>query len=227
MRDIQYYPDVEQGTDEWHRLRTGILTASTIGLLLTPKLKAAANDKSRAHLYELAAQRVTNYVEPTYSTFAMERGHDDEIMARDLYERTRAPGMVRQVGFITNGAHGCVLGYSPDGLVGDDGLIEIKSRMQKHQARTIIESRMPDDYLIQVQAGLLISGRKWLDFVSYCGGMPMMVTRILPDEKVQAAIVEVAQSAEKQLADLVEAYHKNVESNGWPMTERIEMEIVA
>src|SRR3546814_10789207 len=93
-------------------------------LIVTPTLKAANNDKTRTHLYELLAQRVTGYVEPHYISDDMLRGMDDEIIARDEYTKNHAP--VEQTGFITNDKWGFTIGYSPDGLVADDGLIDCK-----------------------------------------------------------------------------------------------------
>ena len=119
---IVYHHDLEQGSDEWLAARCGILTASEMKLIVSPTLKPASNDKERAHLYELLAQRITGHVEPHYVTDDMLRGHEDEVEARILYAERYAP--VESAGFITNGKWGFTLGYSPDGLVGDDGLIE-------------------------------------------------------------------------------------------------------
>jgi len=63
---ITYYPELIQGSEEWHALRCGLLTASEMKLIITPTLKVASNEKERAHLYELLAQRITKYVVPTY-----------------------------------------------------------------------------------------------------------------------------------------------------------------
>ena len=71
---------------------------------------------------------------------------------------------------------------------------------------TLITREMPDDYKLQVQTGLLVTGRKWLDFVSYCGGLPMIVIRVLPDKEVQDAIVTAATAFEARLADKLAAY---------------------
>lgn len=196
--------DVTQGSDEWLAARCGILTASEMKLIITPTLKIAANDKQRAHLYELAAQRITRYVEPHYISDDMLRGMADEIEAREIYRQNYTD--VDEVGFITDDRWGFTLGYSPDGLVGDDGLIEIKSRRQKYQAETIISGVMPDEYALQVQTGLLITRRKWLDFISYCGGMPMFVLRVYPDEKIQGAIIEAAAKFEEQLKLAIDDY---------------------
>lgn len=216
-----------QGTQEWIDARCGLLTASELSLILTPTLKIATNDKEKTHVYEIAAQRITQFVEPTYLSDAMVRGQWDEGEARALYRENYAP--VREVGFITNDRWGFTLGYSPDGLVGDDGLIECKSAMQKHHMRTIVEKvaegAMPDEHIIQVQAGLLIAERKWCDFISYCGGMPMTTVRIWPDEKVQAAIIEAATAFEDRVAHVIARYRATIEQARAIPTERIEGDI--
>ena len=199
---ITYHDTVEQGSADWLALRCGLLTASEMKLIVTPTLKAASNDKERAHLYELLAQRITGYVEPRYISDDMLRGMEDEIEARLQYAKTYAP--VQEVGFITNDKWGFTIGYSPDSLVGDDGLIECKSRNQKHQIRTLVDYVSADtidpDYMIQCQTGLLVSERKWIDLVSYCGGLPMATVRVFPKPEIQDAIIDAATAFEKRLA---------------------------
>lgn len=203
---IKYFFDVEQGTEEWLALRCGILTASEMKLIVTPTLKPASNDKERAHLFELLGQRITGYVEPRYVSDDMLRGQWDEIEARIKYRDHFGP--VTECGFITNDDHGFVIGYSPDGLVGDDGLIECKSRRQRFQVETIVSDSVPVEYMLQLQTGLLVSGREWIDFISYCGGMPMYVKRVFPDAAIQDAIVTAARSFETRLAIRLEMYHE-------------------
>lgn len=221
---IIYHPEVTQGSDEWLAMRCGLLTASEMKHVITPTLKAANNDKTRAHLYELLAQRVTKYVEPMYVGDDMLRGQEDEFYARQVYTEHYAP--VEQVGFITNDRWGFTIGYSPDGLVGKDGLIEIKSRRQKYQVQTIIENltggTIPADYIMQAQTGLLVSEREWLDFISYSGGLPMAVVRVWPDDAVQGAIIEAAAAFEAKLAECLEIYRSA--SVGLIPTERREMQ---
>ena len=195
---ITYHNDLIQGSDEWHEARCGLLTASEVKLILTPTLKVANNDKTRAHVWELLAQRLTRYVEPSYIGDAMLRGWRDEIIARDLYSQHYAP--VTEAGFITNDQWGFTLGYSPDGLVGNDGLIECKSRAQKFQIQTIAENEVPSEFMLQLQTGLLVTGRKWVDFISYSGGLPMFVKRVLPDRVMQEAIIDAAVAFENTLA---------------------------
>lgn len=200
--------NVEQGSDEWHALRCGILTASEMKYIITEKtLKAANNDKTRAHVYEIAAQRITRYTEPQYISDDMLRGMQDEVYASALYSEKYAP--VIDAGFITSDVLGFTMGYSPDGLVGDDGLIEIKSRCQKYQFQTISENDVPSEYMLQLQAGLLISGRKWIDFISYCAGMPMFVKRVEPIEEYQEAIKEAAKEFEDKVKQQIENYSVN------------------
>ena len=205
---IKYHPELEQGSEEWHAARCGLLTASEMKLIITPTLKVASNEKERAHLYELLAQRITKYVEPSYISDSMLRGMDDEIEAVSQYGKTYAK--VKHVGFITNDKWGFTIGYSPDGIVGDDWQVECKSRSQKYQIQTIcdyvsLESVDPD-FDIQVQTGLLVSERDWCDLVSYSGGLPMATVRVFPDAKIQEAIVAAAVAFETRLADKLASY---------------------
>lgn len=214
-----YHRNLIQGTDEWLAARCGMLTASELKLIITPAtLKPARNDKASAHLYELLAQRITRYVEPRYISDDMMRGQEDELEARALYAKHYAP--IQEIGFITSDEWGFTLGYSPDGLVGDDGLIECKSRRQKFQAEVIIANEIPDEHRIQVQAGMLITGRKWCDYLSYCGGMPMVVIRVLPDQKIQDAIIEAATDFELLLSKRLEQYEAAIRRGRFIETER-------
>ena len=207
---IKVYPELIQGSDEWLEARRGVLTASEMKLILTPTLKAAANEKERCHLYEIAAQRISGYVEPTYITNDMLRGQEDEIYARAEYAKHYAE--VSEVGFITNDQWGFTLGFSPDGLVGDDGFIEIKSRRQKFQVQTVIENEVSSEYVLQIQTGLLVSGRTWCDFVTYCGGLHMMTLRVHPDPFMQEAIVEAATKFEVRVSEKINAYRARLGS---------------
>lgn len=221
---VTYYRDLIQGSDAWLDARRGLICASEVKLILTPSLKAASNDKEKTHLYELLAQRITGYVEPSYISDDMLRGRDDEIEARALYAQHYAP--VQEVGFITRDFGGFTIGYSPDGLVGDDGLLECKSRRQKYQVQTIVSGEMPDDYLMQVQTGLLVTGRKWLDFVSYSGGLPMVPIRVYPDAALHTAIIDAAAAFETRLGVARSKYAAAVAKHRLIPTERrIEQEM--
>lgn len=223
---ITYHTELIQGTDEWLEARRGILTASEMKLILTPSRKVAKNDKTRAHVFEIAAQRITGYTEPTYIGDDMLRGMEDEITARDLYAATFEP--VIEAGFVTNDRWGFTIGYSPDGLVGDDGLIEIKSRRQRFQAETIIAMEIPDEHILQLQTGLLVTGRAWIDYISYSGGMPMVCIRMTPNEAIQAAIIEAASEFEAAVSAAQFSYRANSMAHAKrmvPTERRIEQEM--
>src|SRR3990167_2988505 len=201
---IKHYPDMIQGSEEWYSARCGLLTASEMKLILTPTLKTASNDKERAHLDELCSQRINKYVEPHYIGDDMLRGIADEVDARILYEKHYAA--VTEVGFITNDKWGFTLGYSPDALIGDKGAIECKSRRQKYQFQTIVSRQMPLEYVIQVQTGLLVSERDWIDFISYSAGMPMMTLRVYPDPVIQEGIIRAATMFHEKLENKLLEY---------------------
>lgn len=213
------YTDLEQGTPEWLAARCGIVTASVVGQLITPKtVKPAANDYSRALAVTLTAERITGHVEPIHENSDMMRGTLDEPFARDKYAEHFAP--VDEVGFMVRDDWGFRIGYSPDGLVGEDGLIEIKSRRQKKHLSTILADEVPLENMAQCQAGLLVSGREWLDYVSFCSGMPLYVKRVLPDMRWFHAIQEAVESFEVASAEMVSRY--TAATKDLPPTERLD-----
>lgn len=221
---ITIHTDLVQGSDEWHEIRRGIMTASEMKHVITPTLKIADNEKTRSHVYELAAQRISKFVEPAYVNDEMLKGHESEEDACTAYN-THFAGLER-VGFITNDKFGFVIGYSPDALVGTEGAVEVKGRRQKYHVETIIDGVMPADYLIQVQTGLLVSERKWCDYISYHGGLPMMPIRVFSDPIVQGAIIAAATVAEARIVEKMAAYEAALKVGKWVETERrVEQEM--
>lgn len=214
---LHLFPDLEQGSDEWHAQRRGMVTASTVGQLVTPStVKPASNDVSRSLTALLTAERITGYTEPTYLSDDMLRGVEDEPLAVDKYSEHFAP--VTTIGFMIRDDWGFQIGYSPDGLVGEDGLIEVKSRRQKKHLQTIVSDQVPTEVTAQLQTALLVSGRDWIDYVSYCGGMPLYRKRVTPDPKWFAAIIAAVEGFEKVSAEMTTTYRTAVE--GLPMTNR-------
>jgi hypothetical protein len=202
---VQIHCDYEQGSQKWLEARCGLLTASEFDRIITPTLKIADNPKSRAHLWEMAAQRITGFVEPQYISDAMLRGQEDEIRARADYEKHFAP--VQTCGFVTNNKWGFTLGCSPDGLVGDDGLIECKSSCQKLHVQRLVDhfesGDPPEEFMLQVQGLMLVTERSWCDLLLRCGGLPQKCIRIEPDEKIQSAIVDAAAKFESRINEVV------------------------
>ena len=192
--------EVAQGTDEWFRLRAGIVTASEISSVM-----AKGQGKVRAaYMYRLIGERITGEPAESFSNRHTERGHEQEPIARRLYEEQTGL-LVAEVGFMTN--HG--VGYSPDGTVAEDGLIEIKTKLPHLQAEVLDRGRVPPEHIKQCQCGLWVSGREWLDFISYCPGMPLFVHRIERDDSMAAEMQQATaifyQEMETKIAKIMEA----------------------
>lgn len=213
---LHILPDLIQGSDEWHAQRRGLITASVVGKLLTPTLKVADNDVSRGAIAQLVAERITGETEPSFMNDDMARGVMHEPLARDRYAEVNEVD-VKQVGFLVRDDWGYRIGASPDGLVGDDGGLEIKCPRAKTHIRTIVADQVPTHYLAQVQACLLVSGREWWDFVSFCAGLPLWTKRVYADAKWHAAIVEAVAAFEKSAEQLTSDYLNSAAS--LPTTE--------
>lgn len=186
-----------------------------------PVFEVADNDTSRGLIATLIAERVTGWTEDTFVTSDMWRGREAEPYARDVYSAHYQQAV--EVGFMRRTEDTWQLGYSPDGLVGGDGLIEIKAPRAKTHLRTILADEVPAYNMAQLQAGLLVSGRKWIDFVSYVGGMPLYVKRVLPDQQWFEAIVAACIAFEAAAAQTVAEYRQRV--SNMPETERLDFEI--
>jgi len=175
---------VQQGTPEWHQLRLGKVTASRVADILA-KTKTGPSASRGNYLIELALQRVTKTIEESYTNAAMEWGTQTEPQARVAYEVSTG-NFVDQVAFID---HPSIAGFgcSPDGLVGDDGLIEIKCPNSATHWSYIKANEPPTKYFIQMQAQMAVTGAKWCDFVSFDPRMP---------ERSQLLIVKVPRDSE-------------------------------
>jgi len=175
---------VEQGTPEWHELRRGKVTASRVADILA-KTKTGPSASRQNYLIELALQRVTKTIEESYTNAAMEWGTQTEPQARVAYE-VKTGNFVDQVAFID---HPTIAGFgcSPDGIVGDSGLIEIKCPNSATHWSYIKSNEPPNKYFIQMQAQMAVIGAKWCDFVSFDPRMP---------ERSQLLIVHVPRDAE-------------------------------
>ena len=199
-----FFNELEQGTDDWLQARCGIVTASTMRNLVTSAGKVADNDTSRGFIRQLATERIIGVPEYTYPTRPMQRGNLLEPFARDLYAEHYAP--VEEVGFIRLDTDEYSLGYSPDGLVGHDGLLEIKSPGPKEHLRTILADAVPSVYVWQVQVGLYVTGRSWLDFISYCPGADLYVKRVRPDKEAFGTIHLAVSQAETAVRNIIDDY---------------------
>ena len=182
-------------------------------------LTIADTDTARGLLTTLAAERITGHVEETPFTRDMERGVMAEPFAEDAYiERTG--NTVEHVGFMVRSFGSAFrIGYSPDGLVDDDGLTEWKAPRAKGHINTVLADEVPAHYMAQCQAALLVTGREWIDFVSFHGGLPLFIKRVTPDVQWHAAIYAAALAAERTITAITDRY--TAATDGLPPTERI------
>lgn len=194
--------DVEQGTPEWLALRLGIPTASHADALVTPTGKKS----TQATMYgnKLIAEWVSG--EPIAFNLSewIERGRAMEAEARAFYAFER-DCEIRQVGFCYGDEkrdHGC----SPDGLIGDEGMIEVKCPSPWYHVEYLLGgTKMPATYIPQVQFSLMVTGRQWCDFISYHPELPSAIVRVTPDAEYIKMMRGVL---DKFLADLEEKRKK-------------------
>lgn len=161
------FHNVEQNTDEWLDLRAGKLTGSAISKVMANYGKAFGEPAKR-YAIDLAITQITgNYSSESYTNEHMERGHDQEPIARMLYENETFCS-VSNGGFFDNG----FTGDSPDGLVGGDGVLEIKSVISSTHYERWRKEKYDTGYHWQLMFHLRETGRDWVDFVSYCSEFP-------------------------------------------------------
>ena len=175
---------IEQNTDEWLQMRSGHLTGSSIAKIMANGEKAFG-DPAKKLAVDIALEQIVGHpVGISYSNAAMERGHEQEPIARLLYESTYFYS-VDAGGFYDNGFTGC----SPDGLVNLDGVIEIKSVIASQQYKRVKSGTYDSGYRWQLMFNLKESGREWIDYISYCADFPdgkqLFVQRIHAKDQVE------------------------------------------
>jgi putative phage-type endonuclease len=178
-----------QGTAEWHRARAGRVTASRIADL-TARIKTGWGASRANYMAELVAERLTGAVAEGFTNAAMQWGTEKEPEARAAYEFfTDRP--VQQVGFVIHpaiSASGC----SPDGLVGEDGMVEIKCPSTSTHIETLLGGAIPDKHIKQMQWQMRCCDRAWCDYVSYDPRLParmqLSVQRVTRDAAMLAEI---------------------------------------
>lgn len=207
-----YHYDIEQGTTEWNEMRSGKITASIMKSFFAkgrdtnePFGKVAMD-----HLNTIVGERTSG--QPSINTahsLAIKRGHDFEEDARRTYQIARFV-RVRKVGFVESDCH--TYGCSPDGLVGDDGMIEIKvySDVKKHVKAALGKNK---EHIIQIQFQLFCTGRQWCDYVSYYpeagAGSRLQITRYYPDYDMFKQFEYKLGIAEAKIVQLTDQYLKS------------------
>lgn len=199
--------DVEQNTDAWLELRVGKATASNFGCLMANEGKAFG-EPAKAYALNIALEKITGRKQESgFSNEHTERGHEQEPLARMLYQDEHFVE-VTNGGFFDCGEYG----DSPDGLVGADGGIEIKSVIDKVHYATLIRGSFDPAYKWQLIGHLDCSGRDWFDFISYCQAFPegaqLIVHRL--ERKNYLEEIERLRSRRAEFLTLVETIKQNI-----------------
>ncbi|KAF1019664.1 MAG: hypothetical protein GAK30_02980 [Paracidovorax wautersii] len=203
------FHDVAQNTDVWQALRTGKATASNFGCFMANDGKAFG-DPAKKYALQIALEILTgNKAESGFSNEHTERGHEQEPIARMLYQDT----FFVDVG--NGGFFDCErYGDSPDGLVGDDGVIEIKSVIGTTHYATLVRGSFDPAYRWQLVGHLDCTNRHWVDFASYCAEFPpgkqLIVHRLTRDDCKDE--LERLRARRAEFIDLVDKTRANIEA---------------
>ena len=176
--------EIVQGSDAWKALRLGKVTASRVADVVARTKTGPAASRAN-YMAQLIAERLTDTVAESYTNAAMQHGVDTEPEARAAYEFYQGV-TVDQVAFVPHPKIDQA-GASPDGLIGDDGLVEIKCPNTATHLETLLGQAVPAKYETQMQFQMACTGRKWCDFVSYDPRMPenmrLFIKRLSRDDK--------------------------------------------
>lgn len=196
--------DLEQGTLEWKMARLGYISASNIDAVMA-KVKTGEAGSRKDYKIRIVTERLTNQIQDSFSNSYMEWGIEQEPFARMAYE-AHAGVFVEKTGFWKHPEIPYV-GCSPDGLVGDDGLIEIKCPKSTTHIEYLLNKKLPKTYFWQVHGQLWVMNRQWVDFVSFDPRMPenkrLFVFRVNRDEEVINEMKEGVIAFNKECEELM------------------------
>ena len=175
--------DCIQGSDEWLLARLGKVTGSKFAEATSDGRGSNPSETRKKYMEKRIAERMHKKPIASYSNENMDRGSELESLARERYEEINGLE-VQQVGFVEYNED---IGCSPDGLIGDDGMLEIKCPLPHTHIRYLRENRLPTTYVKQVQGGLWVCEREWCDFFSFDPDnmmRPFFCKRVYRDEKI-------------------------------------------
>lgn len=204
---------IEQRSPEWFAQRAGKVTASCIAKVMARTKTGYGADRGN-YLAQLVVERLTGASDPGFTNAAMQWGTDKEPDARACYAFEQGVEVVEEA-FVPHPTI-AMAGASPDGLVGDDGLVEIKCPNTATHIATLTGAAIEDKYLKQMQFQMACTGRRWCDFVSYDPRMPvemqMHVRRVKRDddliEEIEAAVTAFLADVETTVTGLNDLYRK-------------------
>ena len=186
-----------QGTDEWHSIRAGMVTASNYSKVINKKTGRGL------YLRKCASGRMLGIPEESYKNAIMERGNETERQAKEEYE-ARNFCKIQQVGFVKRDEY---VGASPDGLIGDDGVLEIKCPLASTHISTILKNKIDTVYIPQVQFLLWVTERKYCDYVSYAPllvNRPYFCIRVPRDETYIEAVAKNVDNFVQELKEMID-----------------------
>lgn len=189
----------EQGGQEWLDARKGKITASRFKDVVTPA-KGELSKTSKSYMYELVAEKMGATVS-FYQNEHMARGNELEPDARTAYEFIK-DAEVQEVGICIHDNN--MIGVSPDGLIGEDGGLEIKCPKETTHISYLDSGELPLIYKPQVQGCMWVTGRKWWDFMSYHPDLPPLIVRVFRDEDYIASMRKVIIKFSEDVLDLEE-----------------------
>lgn len=194
----------EQGSKEWFAARMGIPTASQFSAILSSgKTAGSASKTRRTYMMKLIGELLTGLPMENFTNEHMARGKAMEAEARNTYALARDV-WPDQVGFIRRGRVGC----SPDSLIDDDGMIEIKTKLSHLQLEVLLEGKVPNEHIAQCQGQLWIAERSWLDFISHWSNLPQMVVRVERDEAFIAKLDKEVKLFLEEMDELIVKFEK-------------------
>lgn len=189
----------EQGTPEWFQARLGMPTASEFATVLAKGRDGGKSQGRKTYMLKLADELVTGEPMEAFTNSHMERGKEMEDEARLFYSFMHDCQPDR-VGFVL---HDSVrTGCSPDSLVGDDGLLEIKTKLPHLLAECRLSGRFPAEHVAQCQGALWITGRQWIDLAVYWPKRPLLVVRAMRDEEYIARLAEAVNDFNYELEEI-------------------------
>jgi putative phage-type endonuclease len=163
------HEQVEQGSADWHQLRLGKVTASRVKDVLTKGRGGASSKTAESYMIELASEILTGQPKPFFENDAMRWGTETEPQARSMFEIKNNFIDVKEVAFIELNSF---IGVSPDGLIGNDGMLEIKCPTTTTQLKRALSGEYHKDYKAQIQMQLWVAEREWCEFVSFDPRLP-------------------------------------------------------
>lgn len=205
--------EIIQGSPEWFAARLGKVTASRVSDVIA-KTKTGYSASRTNYAAQLVAERLTGTVAESFTNAAMQWGTEKEPEARAAYE-FKTDAEVAQIGF-ANHPKIAMTGASPDGLIGDDGMVEIKAPNTATHIETLLGQAVPGKYVTQMQWQMACCGRKWCDFVSYDPRLPesmrIFIARVDRDDamitRLESEVLTFLAEVDQTVAELTRLYDR-------------------